>query len=341
MNAHSNPIKNPMNQMKKIGITIGVGALGLLLAVVLLRGNFGGQHATGARPAPAPATAEFSGPVKTESADVSRALQPAATSDPDDEQPAIESLPRDFNPASSESNEGLRRLWAGTDPAAAANWAAQNGPGASATLRFAAAAWASTNLPAALNWIATLPEGDPKTLASMAVAYEAARTDPLTALRLARPLLASRERDDLLACAVSQWAQTDNDAATAWVAQVPDASLKQHLFAAAAIALAGKDGAAAATLAGTVLSPGAEQDRTAVSIVQVWAQTAPQSAANWVLQFPTTLRVAAVRSLIPIWTLRDATAAASWLNALPVGPDHDAGQAAYTQAMASLASAIN
>ena len=27
MNAHSNPMKNPMNQMKKIGITIGVGVL--------------------------------------------------------------------------------------------------------------------------------------------------------------------------------------------------------------------------------------------------------------------------------------------------------------------------
>lgn len=327
--------------MKKIGITIGVGMPWLLLAVVLLRGNIGGQHTREARPEPAPATAEFSGPVQTESADVSRAPQHTAKSDADDDHAASESVSRDTNPAAPESREVSLRHWAETNPAAAAAWAAHNGAGDSATLKFSAAMWAITNLPAALNWIATLPEGEAKTLASMAVAYEAARTDPVAALRLARPLPASRERDELLASAVSQWAQTDNAAATDWAAQVPDASLRQHLLAAAAIALAGKDGTAAATLVSTVLSPGPVQDRTAVSIVQVWAQTSPQAAASWVMQFPSALRVAAVRSLIPIWTLRDATAAATWLNALPTGPDHDAGQAAYDQALASLSAAIN
>jgi hypothetical protein len=204
-----------------------------------------------------------------------------------------------------------------------------------AALEQVAIAWANTDLPAAAGWVHALPEGDSKQAATLDLAYEAARTEPVAALELASTLPPTRERDDLLVHAVSQWSGTDSTTAAAWAMKVLDPSLRQRLVAAVAVASAEQDGAVAATLAASALGAGDEQDRTAVSIVQRWAQNSPQAAASWVSQFPDVpARDAAVQNLLALWTAQDAEAAGNWLRELPAGPLRDVGNTAYAQALA-------
>ena len=246
-------------------------------------------------------------------------------------------------PAAAQLRDLLVRRWAETDPSAAAAWVTQLPPGSAAqsALQQVGLAWANVNLAGAMKWLGTVPEGSAKEAVTLDIAYEAARTDPVSALRLASPLPDTLARNNLLSFAVSQWAETDASTAGAWVAQIADDVLRQQLEARVAVALAGRDGAAAATIVGTALTPGPEQDRTAVSIVQRWAQTSPQTAAEWIMQFPDSpVRDSAARNLMAIWTPQDTTASSLWLNSLPAGSLRASASAAQTLALASLNSTV-
>jgi hypothetical protein len=178
-----------------------------------------------------------------------------------------------------------------------------NGAFSRAALEQVAIAWANTDLSAAAGWVHAWPEGDNKESATLDLAYEAARTEPTDALELASSLPPTRERDDLLVLAVSQWSVIDSGTAAAWAMNVLDSSLRQRLVAAVAVASAEQDGAGAATLAANAIGAGDEQERAAVSIVQRWAQNSPQAAVAWVSQFPDLpYRDAAVRNLLALWT---------------------------------------
>ena len=108
-----------------------------------------------------------------------------------------------------------------------------------------------------------------------------------------------------------------------------------NLFLSDSVA-AKQDGAVAATLAVNALGAGDEQNRTAVSIVQRWAESSPHAAASWVSQFPDVpSRDAAVQNLLALWAAHDAEAAGRWLLELPAGALRDVGMAAYAQALAS------
>ena len=157
--------------------------------------------------------------------------------------------------------------------------------------------WANIDLPRAIAWVGALPQDEGKNSALVGLAYEAVRTDPFAALRLAATLPASPARDDLLVHTVSQWAISDADAAAAWARGVPDASLQRRLLATVAVALSVQDGPAAARLASQELSPGEELDRAAVSIIERWGQTSPAAAGTWAAQFPETTRQAALQNL--------------------------------------------
>jgi hypothetical protein len=188
-----------------------------------------------------------------------------------------------------------------------------------------------------VDWANTLPEGESRATAIEQLGYTAAQTDAVQALELAASLEPGHQRDDLLEHAIGQWATSDLDAAVHWAkAAVSDEALRQRLLATVAVAVAGQHGAAAATLAATALTPGDEQDRVALAIVQRWVQHEPEQAAAWVAQFPDTpARVTTVQNLVGFWVAQDREAAANWLQALPEGTLRDAGVAAYTQVTAA------
>jgi hypothetical protein len=236
--------------------------------------------------------------------------------------------------AAAELREVLIRRWAETDGPAAAAWAArlEPGPASHDALTQVALGWAGADWSRVRDWAETLPE-DERTAVTLGLGYEIARTDAVKALEAAASLGSTRQRDDLIEHAVSQWATTDFAAAVQWAGgNISDPGLRQRLLAAVAVAAAGQDGAAAAMLAATALAPGAEQDRTAVAIVQRWVQNEPEQAAAWVAQFPDTpARETTAQNLVAVWAAQDGEAAALWLRSLPAGTLRAAGMTAYAQ----------
>jgi hypothetical protein len=200
----------------------------------------------------------------------------------------LESLVLNPAPGAAELRQTLVRQWAEADPAAAALWAASLPQDTLAPDVFEqiSIAWANSDLPAATQWLTTLAEGTNRNCAVLSAAYEAVRSEPVTALDLAMTLPVGLARDELLAHALSQYAAIDPEAAAAWAAKEPDTKLRQRLVEAVAVASAEQNPVAAASLAATALNPGPAQERAVVAIVQRWGQSAPEEAASWVSQFP-------------------------------------------------------
>jgi hypothetical protein len=168
-------------------------------------------------------------------------IERTAASVTDADLPAVlDSLTADTSPEAAELRRLLARRWAERDAAAAASWSERlPGNAGRDAMEQVAIAWANADLGAAANWVATLPAGESTQSATLGLAYEAARSNPVTALAVACALPPSSERDDLLIHAASQWAGTDAAAAMAWAQEVPDEPLQQRLLAAVAIAAAG------------------------------------------------------------------------------------------------------
>jgi len=250
----------------------------------------------------------------------------------------LETLAHDSCLVAAELSKRLARRWAETNAPAAAAWASglNEGPVRLGVFEQIAIARANSDLAAAMGWVKGLPPGgDSKSAAALSIGYEATRTDPLEALDLASGLSPTRERDDLLVHAISQWSAADSGSAAAWAMNVEDPSLRARLIGAVAIAGAEQDGRNAATLAVSDLVAGPEQDRAIVSIVERWAQRSPQAAASWVAQFPEVpSREAAVQSLLSIWVGQDAEAAGNWVRSLSPGTLRQVGTAALAQVLA-------
>jgi hypothetical protein len=249
---------------------------------------------------------------------------------------ALSLLAKHGGPASTELTLILLRRWAENSPTAAAAWVSQSteSPLALEELQEVTSAWAAADLATAGAYVNAMPMGASKETATLALAYEAARTRPLAALELASQLTASPERDALLTHAVSQWAGADGDAAAGWAIKVPDHILQQRLLSAVAVASAENDPAMAARLVATAMDPGDEQNRTAVSIIQRWAQHSPQGAAAWVMQFPEgPSRDSALENLLAAWVQQDASGASTWVRGLPDGSLHAVAANAYLRAV--------
>lgn len=102
--------------------------------------------------------------------------------------------------------------------------------------------------------------------------------------------------------AASEWAATDPESAVAWAHQIADPTLRDSVLAGVAAAWGDADPVAAATLAAKGLPPGRQQADAVIAIVQRWAQTDPQAAAQWVAEFPeSTLRATALDNLANLW----------------------------------------
>src|SRR5206468_9202797 len=102
----------------------------------------------------------------------------------------------------------------------------------------------------------------------LSIGYEAARNEPLEALRLALTLPPDQARNDLIAHSANQWAAVDPEAAAKWANQIAEEPLRARVLAGIATTWGDKDAAAAATLAVKSLPPGRPQDDAVVGIVQ-------------------------------------------------------------------------
>ena len=168
--------------------------------------------------------------------------------------------------------------------------------------------WANVDLDSTIAWARQLPGAAEQKTLLLAAANEAARTDPMAALRIAVTLPADGERNETIRRAATEWTSHDATSAVDWAKQIPDEILRSQVLAAEAVAWSESKPESAATLAVENLPTGRLLDDTVVSIVQRWAQRQPEAAAAWVEQFPEgTLRVTAMENLIAQASPADTT----------------------------------
>lgn len=235
---------------------------------------------------------------------------------------------------------GLRllRRWAEGDPRAAAAWLDRGLADATPreAIKSVATVWASRDFAEATKWVRQLPDAEVRRIGLVAVAYEAARTQPDVALGLAQELPASAERKDLVTHLASQWATRSPDAAAAWALKIEDPSVRDGVLAGIAVIWGESDPLAAASLAISSLEPGRLQNDAVIGIVQRWVQNAPADAAAWVTGFPEGgVRDTAMENVVKLWPDQDPNGVAAWLTGLAPGPSRDFAIGAYVTKVAA------
>ena len=210
----------------------------------------------------------------------------------------------------------LTRRWSERDPQAVVDWLNITGTGQD-LIDDLAVVWVNQNPSNALDWGRSLNDEDLRNRVLTEQAGELVRSDPTQALTIAIDLPADSSRGELVTRATAEWAVADPENAAAWAEKVFDENLRSQILASVAVAWAKRDPAAAANLAVSALPAGRLQENTVVSVVQRWAQIAPQAAAQWVEQFPAgILRQAAIENLCEQWAQTDALAASTWRQSL-------------------------
>ncbi len=226
--------------------------------------------------------------------------------------------------------------WATANSGKAAAWA--QGLGDLETnksfLNVAALRWAVADLGEATVWARNLPEGESRFEIMAAIGNEAVRNDPLAALNLAVELPAGAAQTDLMTRGVTAWANTDSDSAMAWADKIEDKALREKLIGGVVLASAEQNPADAAKIALQKISPGDEQDRMIITIVQYWAQADPAVASAWVSKFPeNSVGQSAIRTLVPKWASQNPEAVGEWLITLKKGELRNAGITAYAEVL--------
>jgi hypothetical protein len=172
-----------------------------------------------------------------------------------------------------------------------------------------ASAWGKT--------LASIPEREG---VALFIAREVLRSDPVLALGVACEFSPGEKRDEFLRQALTEWGARDAGAAREWVGQIQDEALRFRLIACAAIGIATQRPEMAAAWVTREMPAGTEQNGAVISIIQRWAQSSPEKAAEWVAAFPEApIQHAALKALLQSWTLRDPTSAMEWVSRLPSG----------------------
>lgn len=204
--------------------------------------------------------------------------------------PAVLGLLQSAKPAelAADLSQRLVRRRTESNPQSAASWveALPAGDVRKRGVDNVAIVWANTDLTNAIYWVQSLVDETERARSLAVVVGEAARTQPMTALKLAVTLPASARRDALIRRAADEWAATDAPGAVAWAKQIPNASLRSQVLAGEAKVWAGQNPQAAAEIAVNDLPAGRLQNDTVMAIVERWAQSQPEAAAAWVGQFP-------------------------------------------------------
>jgi hypothetical protein len=209
----------------------------------------------------------------------------------------------------SEFGTLLVRRWTELSPKVAADWVHQlaDGEGRDELMAQVAMVWSNLDINSASSWAQSLMKESDLTKVKLIVAEAVIRQDPSLALGLVSTLPAGPAKEQLTLRAVNEWTTYEPVAALRWVAGITDPVWQSRLRTAMVPVIASIDGNSGARLAVTWLPPGQEQERTAVAVVQRWAQQSPALAAEWVARFPAgSLRMAAMDNLERITRSNDA-----------------------------------
>jgi|Laugresu1bdmlbdd_1035124.scaffolds.fasta_scaffold10321_1 hypothetical protein len=128
----------------------------------------------------------------------------------------------------------ISRRWAGFDPGAASNWAASipNSDVRRQAIFEVSTIWAESNPAAAAQWIGSIGEAGTRDSAIAAFSFQIAKADPGNAAQWATRISDSAERSLIIEKIVSDWRQTDPNAARLFVqsSNALPADLKKRLL---------------------------------------------------------------------------------------------------------------
>lgn len=196
------------------------------------------------------------------------------------------------------------------------------GQGGSAII---ASEWAKQDPAAALAWANSLTSEKGQALSS--VVGEVAKTDP----KKASEMLAGLTGDDLgraYSSVAAQYGATNFSEAQAWIKTLP-ADEQASALAAAIGGLSNTDPEAASRQVAQ-LPEGDERDRAVSDIVQDWARVNPQAAADFLkTQDSERAQRDGLRELMPVWVSQNASAALAYANSLPEGNTRDSAIGSY------------
>ncbi len=173
---------------------------------------------------------------------------------------------------------------------------------------------------ALVDWDIAQPRGVQDDQALVAAALALADTRPDRAAAMAQLCTDASQRRSTLAHVMRCWAAQDATGSAAWLRHLSSDPDVLPAWEAWAVSVAGRDPALATRVAVAEIPPGPERDRAVVSILQRWAQHAPEEAAAWLEQFPECpLRTAALGAFLPVWLAQDPPGLEAWLAHLPAG----------------------
>jgi hypothetical protein len=230
----------------------------------------------------------------------------------------------------------LLRRWAMTNPRAAATAALSiDDAHRQETMNTVMGVWAEQRSDDAVAWAVRLPDGEIREGTLLAIGFDMARSSPKQVIDLVNKLPVSPASDELLTHAVAQWAATEPEEARSWAQDISDEVLRTRLIGAIAMTLGDTNPIAAANLALEEMPAGKAQDDAIVGIVQRWAQTNPEAAADWVAGFPAgALRDAAMENVVKLWADQDRNSAGLWINGLDRESGRDSAARAYAEYLA-------
>jgi hypothetical protein len=153
----------------------------------------------------------------------------------------------------------------------------------------------------ALAWASGLPAGDEREAALNDVCLQIAESNPAGAIAQRQSLLAEHQSYDALEDLAQKWAEQDMTAAQAWIAGQPADVRRDQLIGRVAYVLAQTAPQEAAQWVVETMTPGDPQIEAAVSVLHQWGKQDLAAATAWAEQFPEgPLRERALKELAAI-----------------------------------------
>jgi hypothetical protein len=171
----------------------------------------------------------------------------------------------------------LLTAWAQADPVAALSYADENTSGEFAKDTILTS-WASTDPEAAIRWAQANHEGDEPNPYLPGIIRGLSESDPARATELLATMPRSEERARGLDFILPHLLQKGADATRAWIASLPDDSLKNGAMTRAAAQLADSD--PAGTASWLLANPGEAAQRRIDDVYSAWAQKDQQAALS-------------------------------------------------------------